>query len=248
VRTRFVGIALTTLLLMASAYADAVFTLGNHPQPGEQNIMFHTAMTGTMVSGTTNQTHNQVVFLSNQTLHVSGGQSDVDAVSGSLTNITITAPLFVFKDYILNPFKDTSGSNISVKVVMGDGHTFFVWPLRRKWKQLFDDDDQRWGGDRQNSGHCGGWRRYGSKTKSNLWRHSNTRAILAAAARQWLGWIGGNCRAQASDIKIVGMFQGPLLGAAFLLLDGLRRPMMSRDQTGSSRPDDLVSKFQPEAD
>ena len=48
-RTRFVGIALTTLLLMASAYADAVFTLGNHPQPGEQNIMFHTAMTGTMV-------------------------------------------------------------------------------------------------------------------------------------------------------------------------------------------------------
>jgi hypothetical protein len=113
---------------MASAYADAVFTLGNHPQPGEQNIMFHTAMTGTMVSGTTNQTHNQVVFLSNQTLHVSGGQSDVDAVSGSLTNITITAPLFVFNDYILNPFKDTSSSNISVMVVMSDGHTFSFGP------------------------------------------------------------------------------------------------------------------------
>ena len=54
-RAKILGSALVALLLTASAYANVVFTLGNPGhQPGEENILFHTAMTGNPIFGFTN--------------------------------------------------------------------------------------------------------------------------------------------------------------------------------------------------
>src|SRR5215472_16236390 len=109
VTTRILGTVLATLLLIASAYANAVFEFGNHPQPNEQNIMFHNPpQTGTTINGFTDKTHTMVVFTSPQTLTAKGGQSDIDALNPAPTagirNILITVPGHDFFDYILNPF------------------------------------------------------------------------------------------------------------------------------------------------
>ena len=81
--TRAIGIALATLVLMASAYADAVFTLGNNPQPNEENVLFNSPMTGTTIKGLTNRSDTPIQFSSTtDTLRASGGQSDIDAMDG----------------------------------------------------------------------------------------------------------------------------------------------------------------------
>ena len=84
---------MATLVLIAPAYADAIFTTGNHPQPNEENILFHTAQTGTTVDGFTNQSNTLVQFSSTtDTMVRSSGQSDVDAMDGLINNITVTVP------------------------------------------------------------------------------------------------------------------------------------------------------------
>src|SRR5215469_11095461 len=122
--TRILGAVLATLLLIASAYANAVFEFGNHPQPNEQNILFHTPQTGTSVNGFTNHTDTMVVFTSPTTLTAKGGQSDIDALSGKISDILITVPGENFLDYILNPFKGNNSSDITVTVKMSDGKSF----------------------------------------------------------------------------------------------------------------------------
>ena len=121
--TRILGTALATLVLIASAYANSVnFMPGNHPQANEEEILFNTAMTGNTITGHTNQTHAAVDFTSMGTvLSGKGGQSDIDAESGLIHDITITMPGFDFKDYIFNATKPTDANNIIVDVFLTDG-------------------------------------------------------------------------------------------------------------------------------
>ena len=127
-RARMPGIALATLVLIASAYGDAIFATGNHPQPDEENILFHTAQMGTTVDGFTNQSNTLVQFSSTtDTLIASGGQSDVDAMDGLINNVTVTVPGHTFLDLIFNPFKPASASDLTVTAVTNFGTFTFTY-------------------------------------------------------------------------------------------------------------------------
>ncbi len=127
-RTRFFGVALATLVLIAPAYADAIFTTGNHPQPNEENILFQTDQTGTTIDGFTNQSNTLVQFSSTtDTLVGSGGQSDVDAMDGLINNITVTVPGHTFLDLIFNPFKPASANDLVVTAVTNNGTFTFTY-------------------------------------------------------------------------------------------------------------------------
>lgn len=126
------GLKLSFLTLVAAALAmtsaasgstinasdpGVVFTLGNIPQPGEENVLLNTGTTGNTVFGQTNQTHVLVQFTSPQTLsEPSSGQARVEAINGGgsqvgLTDITISVPGHTYGDLIFNP--DIAG-NIGV--------------------------------------------------------------------------------------------------------------------------------------
>lgn len=133
-RTKILGIALATMVLVGSAYANPVFTLGNHPQPQEQNILFHTDMMGMTVFGATNVSGTSVQFSSTtDVLIAKGGQSDIDsgAADGLINNITISVPGHTFLDLIVDPFKPKSNNDLTVTVVANDG-TFNFGPYGKK--------------------------------------------------------------------------------------------------------------------
>ena len=99
------------------AKADSVtFTIGNNPQPDEENILLNSGAVGTTVFGTTNQTHLQVAFSSTTDMLVepSSGQARVEAQDGLLNNITISVPNGTFHDIILNPFFGSGTANVTV--------------------------------------------------------------------------------------------------------------------------------------
>ena len=124
-RKKVLGIALAALVLTASAYADAVFTLGNHHQANEENILFHSDQMGATIDGFTDRSDTMVQFSSTtDTLIGTGGQSDVDAADGEINNITITVPGHTFLDLIINPFKPVADGDLMVTVTMSDGKTF----------------------------------------------------------------------------------------------------------------------------
>jgi PEP-CTERM motif len=98
--------AATLLVGCASVRADIIFTLGNHPQPDEENVLL-TSGSGTTITGTTNLTGFSVLFSSSQTLLApSSGQARVSAnPEGSpLTNLSIAVDGGDYGDIILNPF------------------------------------------------------------------------------------------------------------------------------------------------
>jgi hypothetical protein len=120
---------LATLVLVASASANAVFTLGNHPQPNEQNILFHTDQMGTTIDDFTNQSNTEVVVHSTtNTLLGTGGQADIDDASGGLLHdITFTVPGHTFEDFIFNPFKPAANNDLEVTVVTNNGTFHFTY-------------------------------------------------------------------------------------------------------------------------
>ncbi len=100
-----ISAAVTFCLAAAvSARANVIFELGNHPQPGEQNIIFGTKESGTTISGFTNRSHTLVQFSSTTDVLVqpSSGQADVHAQDGAINDVTIMAPGFTFTDLIFN--------------------------------------------------------------------------------------------------------------------------------------------------
>jgi hypothetical protein len=125
-----------TLLLIAfvalaiPAFGDAVFTLGNHPQPNEENVLFTTNQTGTTVFGFTNQSNTQTQFSSTtDTLVVtSNGQAKVTAMDGLVNDITFSVPGHTFLDFILNPFKPANDNDLLITVTMSDGTMFNFGP------------------------------------------------------------------------------------------------------------------------
>jgi len=100
-----------------AARADSVtFTLGNNPQPNEENILLNSGAQGTTVFGLTNQSQLQVSFTSTTDTLVepSSGQARVEALDGLLNNVTISLPNASFTDVILNPFFGSGTANVTV--------------------------------------------------------------------------------------------------------------------------------------
>jgi len=130
-RTRTIGIALAMLVLIASAYADAVFTLGNSPQqPGEQNILFQLDQTGTTIEGFTNQSHTLAQYSSTtDTLMGTGGQSDLDAVDGAINDVTFTVTGHTFSDFIFNADEPLADGDLVVHVTTNDNTFTFNYGI-----------------------------------------------------------------------------------------------------------------------
>jgi hypothetical protein len=84
-----VSLSLIALLLALAASqaakADIVFTLGNNPQPGEENVLLNNGTMGSLVQGSTNQSHTLVDFDSlTQTLfEPETGQARIETIDAS---------------------------------------------------------------------------------------------------------------------------------------------------------------------
>jgi hypothetical protein len=101
----------------ATARADSVvFTIGNNPQPDEENVLLNSGAMGTTVFGLTNQTQLQVQFRSTTDVLVepSSGQARIEATDGLLNNVTVSLPNATFQDVILNPFFGSGTAAVSV--------------------------------------------------------------------------------------------------------------------------------------
>jgi hypothetical protein len=110
-----------------AARADSVtFTVGNNPQSDEENILLNSGAQGTTVFGLTNQTNLQVRFTSSTDTLVepSSGQARVEALDGSLNNITISVPNGTFHDIILNPFFGSGTADVTVLTANNETFTF----------------------------------------------------------------------------------------------------------------------------
>lgn len=112
------------------AHAAPSFTLGNHPQPDEDNILLNSGGTGSLVTGMTNMGHLVVNFSSTtDTLtEPSSGQARVGAVDGAVNNLTITVPGGYYTDLIINPEVGNVHHAASVSVVANDGTFTFNYP------------------------------------------------------------------------------------------------------------------------
>jgi len=91
------------------SWADLSITLGNNPQPGEENVLLNTGTTGNTVTGTLNQSGLLVNFTSTQVLtEPANGQARIEATnSGSqvpVTDISFSLAKGTFTDAIFNPF------------------------------------------------------------------------------------------------------------------------------------------------
>jgi len=89
--------------------ADLSITLGNNPQPGEENVLLNTGTTGNTVLGTLNQSGFLVNFASTQVLtEPSNGQARIEATNNSsqvpVTDISFSLANGTFTDAIFNPF------------------------------------------------------------------------------------------------------------------------------------------------
>jgi hypothetical protein len=95
------------LVAPSLSWANAIFTLGNNPQPTEQNVLLNKGSTGTTVTGNTNLSGTQVDFTSTQVLNEpANGQARLEATfSGNqvaLTNISFNLGGITFADAIFN--------------------------------------------------------------------------------------------------------------------------------------------------
>ena len=111
-----------------AAQATVIFTPGNNPQPGEENVLFGSQQTGTTINGSTNQTGTAVQFTSTQSLTTGGqGQAFLQATSPATTitgAVTFSVPGLVFTDYIFNPAvtgPNATGGPATVTAVANDG-------------------------------------------------------------------------------------------------------------------------------
>jgi len=60
---RFVLAICISLLTPVVSWADIIFTLGNNPQqPGEENVLLNSGATGSIVTGTLNQSRLMINF------------------------------------------------------------------------------------------------------------------------------------------------------------------------------------------
>jgi hypothetical protein len=115
-------------------HAGVVFTLGNNPQPDEENILLNTGTSGSEVFGVTNQSNLQVRFSSTTDIlsEPANGQARVEAEDDLVNNITIDIPGGAYVDLILNPFSGEGDATVTVELLEPDGSTIvanFVYEL-----------------------------------------------------------------------------------------------------------------------
>src|SRR5215467_4222682 len=146
--TVLAGAAVLALGSLAAnpASATIIFTLGNNPQPNEENILFQAPQTGSSVTGATNQTNIPVHFssLTGQVLLQNAqGQADIlqnvanPAQNSALTSmdINLTAPnftkgtgvpnpLFGFNDFIMNPLNGSGTATVTAFDNFGQVFTY----------------------------------------------------------------------------------------------------------------------------
>ena len=135
-------------LIGTPASANVIFTLGNNPQPNEENILFQAPQTGMTITGATNMTNEPVFFstLTGQTLLQNAqGQADIlqnvpmPSTNSALTSmdINLTAPNFTagvrvanpvlgFTDFIMNPL---NGSGAATVTAFDNFGQMFTYPL-----------------------------------------------------------------------------------------------------------------------
>jgi hypothetical protein len=82
--SKFLLLITAAVLLPSVSWANIMFTLGNNPQPGEENVLLNQGETGQTVTGSTQQSHIGVTFFSgSQTLTIpANGQARIEATSG----------------------------------------------------------------------------------------------------------------------------------------------------------------------
>lgn len=133
--------AVSALGWARAASADIIFTLGNHPTPTEENILFGTPESGSTITGFTASSNVQVNFtsLTGQTLYQSSqGQADIMSSSNqqqsALTSIDITAPGHGWGDFILNPLNGSGTATVTAidnlnnvfSYALGNGSNFLT--------------------------------------------------------------------------------------------------------------------------
>ena len=97
--------AALALACVSTAQATIIFTLGNNPQPAEENILLTAGDTGVSIDGTTNQTGLDVTFTSTQTLVVSATGTSITGDGTPLLGISMAlTDGGSSSDYIFNPF------------------------------------------------------------------------------------------------------------------------------------------------
>jgi len=110
------------LATAASARADIIIASGNNPQPDE-NVLLNTGLSGNPIFGTTNQTGFSVRFSSNEDISApANGQARIEAVDGTLTQLTIDIPGATFTSLILNIDAAAAGS-VDFLVTEDNGQT-----------------------------------------------------------------------------------------------------------------------------
>ena len=127
---RYVGPIMVAMGLSIATVcqADIIFTLGNNPQPDEENILF-VDDTGTTVFGTTQDSGLDVFFTGTETLVANGGQARIEAEDGSFNFLNFGVVEGTFGDFILNPrILGTGGTSGNIHVVVeeptGDTSSF----------------------------------------------------------------------------------------------------------------------------
>jgi len=134
-----ISLTIAVVLLAPSlCWANAIFTLGNNPQPNEQNVLLNMGSTGNTVTGTTNTTGTTVVFTSTQTLtEPANGQARIEATNGTsqigLTNVDFNLNGTTFTDAIFNMDVTgtigVSGGTATITAVTNDGTFNFMTTL-----------------------------------------------------------------------------------------------------------------------
>jgi hypothetical protein len=123
--------------ISAAAQATVIFTPGDNPQAGEENIMFETAQTGTTITGDTNQSGTSVQFTSPNSLSTQGhGQASLTATTGGdITNVTFSIPGDTFGDYIFDPMHGSGTATVTAvandgsftdNISLGEGNNFLT--------------------------------------------------------------------------------------------------------------------------
>jgi len=121
-KTIFMIATVVAILTSAAltANADIVIATGNNPQIDE-NVLLNTGISGNPIFGTTNQTGLSVRFSSNENITApANGQARIEAVDGTLTQLTIDIPGATFTSLILNIDVATVGT-VSFTVTEDNG-------------------------------------------------------------------------------------------------------------------------------
>jgi len=117
-------------LWMASASADVIFTLGNHPQADENNILFGDPATGALITGEVDHSGVAVEFssLTGQILDQHAkGQASIEEVNGDpLTSMFVEVPGYTFGDFILNL---QNGTGFATVTVVDNFNEVFIYEL-----------------------------------------------------------------------------------------------------------------------